>query len=184
MRRVLLLVALVALLLWLINAEPRYVKGESRASWFYSRAAAPPSSPLPTWTCGECDPNDESACIQNGGSWDSSTCNCIYGCDPYAEQQCYESGGDWDSFTCTCTPWECNPGSPEPVGQVGVAYQYCDGWEIWDCEGTWTDYEQRCEDGSLYSSWTEYTEVCVGTGDSCGDQGCDPWECCDYWYCS
>jgi len=187
MRRALLLLALVVLLIWLINASPQQAKGEFRSSWFYSRTAtAPPSAVMPDPPCGGCDPNDESYCINNAGSWNPDNCTCTYGCDPYQEQQCYSEGGYWDSDFCTCQYPSCDPGGPEVVGQTGYQYQYCDGWEIWDCEGTWTDYAEYCQDGSLYSSWTEFTEVCYGTGDGCGDDGCnyDPESCCDYGYCS
>lgn len=184
MRRALLLLALVVLVVWLIGASPQEVKGELRSGWFYSRAAAaPPSSVVPDPPCGGCDPNEESSCIYYGGSWDSNSCTCTYGCDPNAEAQCYYSGGYWDSYSCTCDYPACNPGSPQEVNSVGVQYYYCDGWEVWDCTGTWTDYEQYCEDGSLYNSWTEYTDFCYGTGYYCGDDGCG-WDCCEYAYCS
>lgn len=183
MRRALLLLALVVLVVWLISASPREVNGELRSGWFYSRTAtAPPSPVTPDPPCGGCDPGEESSCIYNGGSWDSNSCTCTYGCDPSAEAQCYYAGGSWDSYSCSCEYPQCNPGSPETAGVIEVEYQYCDGWEIWDCEGSWTDYEQYCQDGSLYNAWTEYTEVCFGSGYSCGDGGC--YDCCEYWYCS
>jgi hypothetical protein len=192
MRRVLLLLALVALVIWLAHATPRATKGELRPGWFYSRAAAAPapasaSAVTPSAVCGECSPNDEADCIFNGGSWDPNTCECAYGCDPNLELQCYYSGGTWDSYFCSCDYPQCNPGWPEVVDVIEVQYQYCDGWEVWDCEGSWTDYAVYCQDGSLYDSWTEYTEVCASTGDPCGDGGCDwwdPWCECDWWYCS
>ena len=185
MRRVMLLAALVALVIWLANATPGATNGELRATWFYARAAVAPASPVTPVNCGECDPNEEYNCIYYGGSWDPNTCTCTYGCDPNEEAYCYYSGGIWDSYFCTCDYPTCDPGPPEVVDIIEVQYQYCDGWEVWDCEGSWTDYEQYCQDGSLYNSWTEYTEVCAGTGEPCGD-GCyyDPWACCDYWYCS
>lgn len=190
MRRALLLLALVALVIWLANATPRETKGELRAGWFYSRAAAAPApaaNVAPPVNCGECDPNEEYNCVYNGGSWDSSTCDCTYGCDPNAEAQCYNSGGTWDSYFCSCDYPQCNPGWPQVVGEDSTDYQYCDGWQVWDCTGTWTDYEVYCEDGSLYDSWTEYTEACSSDGEPCGGGGdCyfDPWGCCDWWYCS
>lgn len=187
MRRVFLLLALVALVIWLANATPRATKGELRPTWFYSRAAAAPTSAAPTpFVCGECDPNEEADCIYYGGSWDSTTCTCTYGCDPNAEAECYFNGGNWDPFFCVCDyPYECNPGPPEIVDVISYEYEYCDGWDIWDCEGSWTDYEVHCQDGTLYDSWTEFTEVCAATGYTCGT-GCDwdPWNCCEYWYCS
>ena len=187
MRRALLLLALVALVIWLLNATPQAAKGNLRAAWFYSREAAPPpSSILPDPPCGGCDPNEESNCIYNGGSWDSNNCTCTYGCDPNAEAECYAYGGYWDSYSCTCE-YMCDPGEPQVVSVIESHYQYCDGWEVWDCEGSWTDYEQYCQDGTLYNSWTDYTEVCATTGDSCCTGDCcdwDPWACCDYWYCS
>jgi hypothetical protein len=184
MRRVLLLLALLVLVIWLIKAKPQEAKTGLRSGWFYSRTAtAPPSTVVPDPPCDGCDPNEEASCLYNGGSWDSNTCTCTYGCDPYAEQECYYEGGYWDPNSCTCDYPQCNPGEPEVVGVTEVEYWYCDGWDIWDCSGTWTDYEQYCWDGTLYSSWTEYTEFCYDTGDSCYG-GCDPWTCCDYWYCS
>lgn len=186
MRRGLLLLAMVVLVIWLIYARPQEVQGELRFGWFYSRpVTAPPSSvPVPD-PCEGCDPNEELACYDFGGFWDPNSCTCTYGCDPLLEQECYYEGGDWDSFSCTCTYYQCNPGPPQEVGETGVSYQYCDGWEVWDCSGTWRDYEQYCQDGSLYDSWTEYTEFCYGTGEACGYQcDFDPWACCDYWYCS
>lgn len=189
MRRALLLIALVAAVIWLTQATPTEVKGEFRATESSSKPVAAPPAPAaaPQDPCGGCDPNEEYNCFANGGSWDPNTCTCTYyGCDEWAEQDCYFSGGTWEGYPwCSCTPWECNPGSPQVVGETWAWYEYCDGWEYWSCDATWTDYEQYCQDGSLYDSWTEFVESCWSTGTPCGYQ-CewDPYSCCDYWYCN
>jgi hypothetical protein len=186
MRRALLLMALTIAVVWLMKATPREVKGEFRSTTLSSRSSAAPPTPVAIQGCGECDPNQEWACIDQGGSWDPSSCTCSFpGCDPWQEQDCYFSGGTWEGYPwCSCT-YECNPGSPQVVGETWVSYEYCDGWEYWYCDGTWTDYEQYCQDGSVYNSWTEYIESCWSAGEPCGDQ-CewDPYSCCDYWYCN
>jgi hypothetical protein len=185
MRRALLLMALVTAVIWLIKATPAEVKSEFRAAATSSGPIAAPPAPMQD-PCGGCDPNEEYNCVSSGGSWDPNTCFCTYpSCDPYQEQDCYFNGGTWDGYPyCTCT-YACNPGPPQQVGQTSVSYDYCDGWEIWSCDGTWTDYEQYCQDGSVYNSWTEYVESCYSTGAPCGDQcNYDPYSCCDYWYCN
>jgi len=185
MRRAFLLIALMAAVIWLIKATPPEVKvkAEFRAAEPSSRPLAPPA-PVQD-PCGGCDPNEEYNCVANGGSWDPNSCTCAYpGCDPWEEQNCYFNGGTWDGYPwCSCTYWECNPGSPEVVGESTESYEYCDGWEYWYCDGTWTDYAQYCQDGSLYNQWTEYVESCYSYGEPCGDQcDWDPYSCCD-WYC-
>jgi Domain of unknown function (DUF4214) len=52
-----------------------------------------------------CDLNEEQACYNNFGIWDSDTCSCIPGCNPYDEQSCYASYGWWDSYSCRCYYW-------------------------------------------------------------------------------
>ena len=52
-----------------------------------------------------CDPNEEQACYNNFGIWDSDICSCIPGCNPYDEQACYSSYGYWDSSSCRCYYW-------------------------------------------------------------------------------
>lgn len=69
-----------------------------KLSTIYCQLASPPPP-------SGCDPDEESACYANGGSWDSAACTCsLTGCDPSGQQEadCYSGGGLWDSFNCTC----------------------------------------------------------------------------------
>lgn len=148
-------------------------------------------------TCG-CDPYAEWECVNDGGSWDPYSCTCTYSCDPdgSGEAYCWEIGGDWDPNTCTCYPPPCNPGEPVLVYSDYWYDYYCDGEYYVDCDN-WCDYyEQYCQDGSLYDSWTACTSSCMQSWDYCGDGGggdcwdwgdcwCD-WDwgyCCEYDYC-
>ena len=72
-----------------------------------------------TCKCGlACDPDEEKACYEKEGKWDSSTCTCDIPCNPDDEKKCDEQGGSWDSKTCTCevgcAPLSC-PNGQDPT---------------------------------------------------------------------
>jgi hypothetical protein len=214
MRRAMLLLALLALVIWLSRgAPPNTQREQSGRDWFIARTVEAQSSCCANpgeedphqecvngsceWVqgCGVsdcsacyCDPNQEWTCINEGGQWDPYSCSCYYSCDPDGslEANCYYSGGTWDPASCTCEAPACNPSGPYETEQISTSYSYCDGYYIWDCEGTWTTYDEYCQDGSVYNEWTEYTEVCTSDGSYCGQDPCydDPY-CYCYWdYCS
>jgi hypothetical protein len=187
-RKVSILFALVALVIWLVLAQPREGGGSLSAPWFYSRVAAQdPNTHLECVDgtcqevagCGEddcsgcqgCDPNQELDCINGGGTWDSGSCTCIEGCDPYgsAEEACYYNGGNWDPISCYCDYPSCNPYIQEYTDEYDCSY--CDdiSGDYYDCtcyDHCWTVY---CEDGTIVDSGCDYgTGSCVVYVGGCG----------------
>jgi hypothetical protein len=190
-RRLMILVGLVALVIWLIRAEPQESNGSLGAPWFYSRVLAQScctgSDTNPhmgcvdgacalVYDCGVddcsacpgCDPNQEWQCINNGGVWDSGTCTCENACDPDGSQQqaCEWNGGTWNSFSCYCDYPYCY------VDETTESYDcsYCDEWsgDYYDCTCYDHCFTEYC-DGIPVDYWCEYGESsCVVFPGSCG----------------
>ena|SRR2546421_2004056 len=195
MRRLTLPLATVALVIWLVLAEPPKRDGDLNALWMYARVAAQESCCLYgdetdphllcvngtcQWVdgcgvsdcnaCPQCNPDDESNCLANNGYWDSASCTCTPSCDPDGslEQACYSEGGEWDPSSCACDFPACNPGPPELDSYTCAGGDGCDcEWscDIVYCESCAYNYVQYCEDGSEYARWTE------DTGMECYDTG-------------
>jgi hypothetical protein len=172
MRRVALLVLLTTFVIWANADELRSACG---GWWTATLQAAGFEPTIPHWGCVDnqcveiyecgfddctecegCDPDEEWACISSGREWDPSTCACLNPvCNPFDEQDCVDDWGTWDPSTCSCIN-ACNAGEAQEV----------DSWDDWTflgctgCEeGSWLRtegiyYEQRCEDGRLWDSYT------------------------------
>jgi hypothetical protein len=184
MRKALMLLAMVTLVIWLARGAPHSGSQQMSREWFVSKAAAAPEPQ----SCSGCDPDQESACVAQGGVWDSTYCVCDTSCDPSGSQasDCFAMGGTWDPASCSCTPPACDP-SPEVVSDNNLGdCSYCDG-EYWqDCECHVYYHTSYCQDGSVYYEWSEYAEVCSPSDEYCGNDPCydDPY-CYCYWdYCS
>jgi hypothetical protein len=137
-----------------------------------------------------CCTDHETACINEGGDWDSINCVCNFSCDPggYLEADCFDSGGDWDADTCTCQTTVCNPGAPEQY-EIDQGYeQPCrDGYLVDRWWHTYL-YVQYCQDGTVYNSWVQTAEETSPTGEPCdpvggggGGGGDDCWYDLDCW---
>lgn len=52
------------------------------------------------------DPSAQASCLDNGGTWNWSSCSCTMPvvCDPAQQQACINGGGIWDPSTCSCNP--------------------------------------------------------------------------------
>jgi hypothetical protein len=128
-------------------------------------------------TCG-CNPDDEWACINYGGYWDSYSCTCDYGCDPDGSQQrsCVAGGGTWDSYYCTCD-YGCDPTGSQRQACLNAGRQWddincicsdtdvcvCDeeelvGYDSYDFEYCDGYYYQYCTD-----TYYDYYQYCDGT---------------------
>ena len=137
-----------------------------------SEEFAPPPPPPPVG----CDPVEEWNCNNGGGNWDSGSCTCDYSnnCDAGQEQDCYYQGGSWDPNSCTCSGGGCNPGSPVLVWSDSQSCSICDcaggDGTRETCTRYYSTYEQYCQDGSLYNSWTEESSLfCGSSGEYCDD---------------
>jgi hypothetical protein len=53
------------------------------------------------------NPDAQASCINNGGTWNWTSCSCSFSpppsCDPTQQQSCIDNGGSWDPNTCTCS---------------------------------------------------------------------------------
>lgn len=104
--------------------------------------------------CSGCNPADEQACLASGGTWNPEGCTCTPSCSPEGEQACVENWGQWDPNTCTCSNL-CNP-----TAHLVYTYSYTE--LLWCISGDWgmvnhvegQYYEEHCEDGRLYDSYT------------------------------
>jgi hypothetical protein len=116
--------------------------------------------------CTGCDPDGsrEAECLQWGWNWDPGSCTCYEppsGCDPGARDSCYWQGWEWDEFFCSCYPPPCYPGEPVQVGGNSIDVGQCVDMFVYElCTYTTLYYEQYCQDGSLYASWTEEYGYC------------------------
>src|SRR5438128_1320291 len=111
MRRVAILVALVALDMWLIAGSARNGEAVGPASLASMVSAqevcCPPGTgnyPHWGWSFGQCVQLYECGFNQ---------CTPFEGCDPIQEWQCVNEGWTWDPDTCTCNPPGCNPAEQE-----------------------------------------------------------------------
>jgi hypothetical protein len=211
MKRIFLLLALVTLVIWLARGAPPPNRRQLGTDWVITAKAAPlqqsccanpaetdPHDECIAGTCMSvsgcgvsdcsncgCDPDQEWACLESGGNWDSFLCSCSYECDPDGSQarNCENNGGDWDQSSCSCGP--CQNPETYPIGPPSCTYySYCDGWYYQDCEACFQRYQTVCHQEAIIDDWTEYTETC-SEGDYCGDD-CydDPYCYCYYNYCS
>lgn len=154
MRRVAILVALVALDVWLIGGSARpgrsVLPGLASAVSAQSGCCPPGTGTFPHWgcdydgqcvplnecgfddcsACEECDPEEEDYCLDIGWEWDPESCECYPPeCDPAERNECLDAGGTWNNINCTCTYPNCDP----------VARQQCIA-----AGGTWNDTTCTC----------------------------------------
>lgn len=188
MRRIAILLALVALDMWLIGSSERsgglIIPVLLNNSVSAQSCCPPGTGDSPYWGClnGQCvefqgcgftdcspcqgcDPDDEQYCLDIGWIWDPENCVCNppTGCDPEERDACIMEECDWDDLTCTCTCQQsCNPGPPELVGFDSWTFSYCVSCYIAEGCTTETDYYVRyCQDGSVYDSWTQQVSYCT-----------------------
>ena len=172
MRRVVVLVALIAIDIWLIGSSGRntqMVPGLTAtvAAQNPTHLACVNGQCQPVDGCGPddcsgctgCDAQQRMDCISWGWTWDESTCTCCApGCDPNARMDCIYQGGQWDDWSCSCSI-PCNPGPPVVVGSTEYTVIWCmgdgTGYGLLACTYTYRDYVQFCQDGSVYDSWSE-----------------------------
>lgn len=197
MRRVAILIALIAVNLWLIGrpAQDGQTVIPGVASTVSAQTGCCPAGTgnNPHWgcvnnqcvqiydcgfddcsACTGCDPIQEQSCLNMGWIWDSNTCTCYPPeCDPWQRQACIDNGGDWDEATCTCGYGHiCVPGDPELVDFDSVSSSYCvDCLMARVCTTETYYFVQYCQDGRLYDSWTERYSYC---GDDFN------WDCIDW----
>ena len=187
MRRLSILVGLIVFVVWLetggfgavatCSVRARGLDGETDPHW-----GCVDNQCVEVYACGVddcsacpgCDPNEESWCLMNGGTWNSSNCTCeLPQCDPYEEQQCVNDWGEWDPATCSC--WNaCNAGDPYIVRtEYYSETMYCHSCNYGAVNHVEVDYwEQRCQDGRLVDAWS------IETGTVYDDQTSDCWYMC------
>lgn len=192
MRRLALLVLLSTFVIW-ANADE--IRSACGGWWIATLRAAGIEATNPYWGCVDgqcveiyecgsddcaacqgCDPDEEAACLSNGRLWDPETCRCQDPvCNPFDEQDCVDDWGEWDPSTCSCFN-ACNAGPAQAVESWDYwTFMGCSGCETGDwlrTEGTY--YEQRCEDGRLWDSYTIET----GYVEQAREPDC--WEYCYY----
>ncbi|HEV7683972.1 MAG TPA: hypothetical protein VGO68_17710 [Pyrinomonadaceae bacterium] len=135
MKRAFVLMALVALVVWLADAAPTGVKS-APADLAAQPEMVAPSALAPQEQCclnpNETDPHSEcfnNTCLQVNGCGTNVNC-ATCGCDPIDESSCLLNGGTWDSFFCSCS-YGCDPGG---YGQA----------ECWSSGGTWNSNSCTC----------------------------------------
>jgi hypothetical protein len=196
MKRSLFLLAIVTLVVWLAQGAPSLPSMPSGAPLRVNSPSASSAAPQntccliagetdPHWecfagacyqmggcgpnvdcsTCG-CDPVEESACIYDGGYWDSTTCTCDYGCDPNGTEQqaCISAGGYWDPANCTCTNL-CDPTGSEEQACTSAGRHWdpvtctCGAATVCVCEPQqlidYQEYEVDYCDGYYYQYCTD-----------------------------
>lgn len=191
MKRGFVLLALVALVVWLVNATPIGVQSAPASSAPVAAAPEPvapvdeccaePNESDPHWecfnntcmqfngcgvnvdcsTCG-CDIWEEWACINDGGDWDPFTCTCTYGCDPDGSQEAYCWSIEGEWDPFTCTCYPPTQCNPGPP-----ILTYSDNWSDYYCDGyQWVDCEYGCDTYVQYcqngSVYNQWTE-CTST---------------------
>jgi hypothetical protein len=169
MRRLSLLFGLILFVLWLETGGFGAIATSTCAAGGLSQEMTNPhwacegNSCVEVYACGVsdcsactgCNPDEEAACLSNGGVWDSSTCTCEMLCSPSEESECINDWGTWDPSTCTCFN-PCNAGAPMVVRtEYYSETSSCTGCNYgWITDGQIDYYEQRCEDGRLWDSWS------------------------------
>jgi hypothetical protein len=178
MRRIAILVVLIALDMWLIGSSARSggvtipsvlnnsVSAQSccapgTGDSPYSRCVNGQCEEFPGCgftdcsACQGCDPDDEAYCLDIGWIWNPEDCTCIPpGCDPNERAECIDSGCTWDDNTCTCTcPPICDPFARQQCLAEGCT------WDDVTCTCTC-----QCIPGPpvLVGYDTETTSYCVG----------------------
>jgi hypothetical protein len=183
MKRVLVLVPLIVLVIWLVNGAPTTRRSQPNDAVLpveTTAAAEPVSDP-----CNPCDPDGsaEWSCLTTGGVWNSDTCQCYYpSCDPSGilESQCYVNGGVWHPNSCYCDVPSCNPSAPVVTGIVPAGHwTECHSGYLWECDGSFVTYTMFCQNGSIFSQWTEYNPICTNDFTTCGGGGGGGGDC---WY--
>jgi hypothetical protein len=189
MRRVAILITLIALDIWLIGGSARngqaVIPGLASTVSAQTGCCPPGTGDYPHWGCNYagqcewlmecgfndcsacegCDPADEQYCLDIGWDWDPETCTCNPPhCNPAERDECIWAGCFWEdvSCTCTCPPPPCNPGPPVLVGWDSVSSSYCIGCYLAEvCTTEVYYYVQYCRDGTYYDSWTEQYSYCA-----------------------
>jgi hypothetical protein len=168
MRKLTVPIVLVALIFWLVVAEPpKKNEGDLNALWFYSRVTAQEES---CCLYGD-ETNPHQVCVDNVCQWvegcglnDCSLCLDGNGCDPNAEANCLNNNGYWDPASCTCTQG-CDPD--------GSAEQSC-----YYSGGSWDAYNCTCEYQGCNPGPPELDSyVCSGS------YGCECDWSCELVYC-
>lgn len=188
MRRIAILVVLIALDMWLIGSSPMSggvtIPGVLNNSVSAQDPCCPPGTghfhPLGCLNgqcveleecgfddcsaCQGCDPNDEAYCLDIGWIWDSENCECYPPeCDPAERNVCLGEGGTWDDATCTCT-YPCNPSARQQCINAGG---------IWNdttctCNYPGCDPIARQQCIAQGCTWNDITCTCTCP------QGCNP----------
>lgn len=189
MRRVILLLGLTVFVAWLGGIP---AASDCGGLWGGTLRAAGFEETSPHWGCVDnqcveiyecgvddcsacpgCDPDEEWQCLNDGGHWNPDRCTCEPPwCDPWEEQECANQWGEWDPWTCTCSN-ACNPGEAVPVwGNSGEETSWCIDC-VWGMIYHWdyTYYEQYCQDGRLWDSYSIETGW-LAEGET--------WDCWDY----
>lgn len=197
MKRILLLIGLIAMLAWLVPRDEilqaavstlpggsAFQSGETDPYWVCSgrtcveQSGCGVSSCQSDQDCGACDPGQRDHCLFTlGWWWDDWTCICSQPpCDPAGPQTCAEAWGTWHEDTCWCDN-PCNPGQPQVVSSW-----YTEPWFL-GCTGcmtglftysTGTTYEEYCQDGRTWRIWEESEDLYYETW---------AWECFYDWSC-
>lgn len=199
MRRIAILLALIALDMWLIGGSLRF--GGAKMPVTLNGSVSAQSGCCPAGTgdyphlgcdfngqcqllpecgfddcsaCEGCDPADEDYCLDIGWIWDSENCECNPpGCDPVAREECILEECDWDEATCTCScNQSCNPSPPVLVWFDSETTSYCIGcYEAENCTTQTWYYVSYCQDGTIYDTWAEGYSYCYQGS----DWGCEQW---------
>ncbi len=110
--------------------------------------------------CDYCETEEENACLEAGGTWDTATCSCSGPpCGMENMFACIEDWGTWDDRVCRCS----NPCNAGPMELYSVdAYQefaWCeDDFTVVFHEYAYAYYVQFCQDGRIWDEWTEYED--------------------------
>jgi len=128
--------------------------------------------------CGACDPYQRDECIYGRQwDWDDWSCTCSPPqCDPAGEQECAAQWGTWDSSNCYCDN-PCNPRQAQILTSWQTDPYFIDcidcGVGLFETSGgeTWVQY---CQDGRLWDDWeSSYQNYYQDWS----------WNCFNWWWC-
>lgn len=185
MRRIAILVVLIALDMWLIASSVRNGDGTSPFGIAPTVSAQQVCCPNGTGVYPHlgCNYNGSCELLYECGFDDCSACQ---GCDPLQEEQCISEGWTWNPETCACNPPPCNPAERNECVQAGCYWDdvtcsctcpppICDPRERQAClaeECTWDEITCTCTCPPPPSCDPIARQQCISEGCTWDDVNC------------